>query len=134
MAPKIFPKKHEFLIVAEYIRQELGNKFSILGAYADRQILFVKGTALPTTIPLGFYFLFKDGEGDFDLKFRVINPVNAPIIPGINIGKTTKNSGQAMTIVISIPAIIIQTIGHYQIELYLDNQPYKDSFDVSIQP
>jgi len=63
--------KHEFTMLCDDIRKELGGKTSIMGLY-DHQILIPE---IPYTLPkICFYTRFSNLDGIFKFNFSIISP------------------------------------------------------------
>jgi hypothetical protein len=128
---KVAPSKLAFVIVAENIRQELGGKVTIIGAFLGGRIVLPKDAVFPATMALGFYALFDDGDGEFNTKVRLFNPDSDQMGPDIDLGKSTKFPNQSLGIIVNFPIFQVVKAGRYSIEIYLDDHVYKDGFAVS---
>jgi hypothetical protein len=67
-------------LVAELLRPDLGNKVSIMGAFAAGQVLVNPGTAFPIFLPFAIYSVFDGGDGTFQVRVRISDPSGTPLI------------------------------------------------------
>lgn len=116
-------------ILCEDIRQELGKKISLLGVFTGGNII-VQTTEESTTLPsVGFYFVFTDGEGDFDGGFQVIGP-NGESVTSKTGMKFQKKPGESMVLMMKITPFKIENWGTYKISINLENEIFERAFDV----
>jgi hypothetical protein len=130
--PKKFPSKHYLFLVADAVRQEANLKVSILGVFPAGDIRVAAGTPFPVTFPLAFWFVFVDGEGDFEAKVTVRDPSGATLVPPTPMGPPShKGTAGPLQIVVNFPLITLPSPGKYTAEIILDDRAYSDSFTVN---
>ena len=129
---KSFPSKIYNFIVADAVREEANKKVTVLGAMAGGNIL-VQGTVVfPVNIPLAFLVTFTDGMGEFETKFRVVDPNGKIMGQEFSLGKIIKNPDQAMQLIVNFNNIPIIKPGRFQVRVMLDDHVYDESFAVGV--
>jgi hypothetical protein len=126
------PAKEYFdFILCEEIRQESGNKVSLLGVLAGGIVI---DTHQPEesednyTLPqLCFYFNFRDGEGSYKAQLEILDPKGTIIIEN-DIGELKKKPLSSMTFYATCRPFHINTFGEYTARLTLDDTPYEGRF------
>src|SRR5580658_7465159 len=93
-------------LVAEFIREELGGKFTLVGLYPGDNLVFPAATRLPVTLPLAVAFLFKDGHGQFDQTIRILSPGGVPTVTA-DLGRATKEAGRNHLSMVQLPAFSV---------------------------
>lgn len=136
MPNKKYPTKVIF-VLADMVRQEIGGKHTIIGAYAGDKLLLnsealgiiKSGNAvvLPT---LALYVIFKDGEGDFSLSMQVKRPTGEDqTLPATF--DVSKPINSALTFIGDIGPFTVAAEGEYKVTCRLDEQEYRYSFWVA---
>jgi hypothetical protein len=128
--PTVLPSKHDTFVVADAIRQEQSQKVTILGAFPMRDIRVAAGTLFPITLPLGFWFVFGDGEGDFNIAVRLIDPTGTALGPPTSLPPSHKGPDGPFQLVVNVPLITLPLPGKYTVEVTINNKPYRDTFTV----
>lgn len=129
---KLLPTTLKQFIVAEFVRNELGGKVTIIGAYAGGHILLSPSTTFPANFPLAFYGVFEDGVGEFDVKLQILSPDDEVQVDGI-IGKAIKKPDQALTLAFSIAPFRPNSFGEYRFKIMLDDKAFFEKFYVKAQ-
>jgi hypothetical protein len=127
----ILPSKIDTFILAEALRPEPGGKISILGAFAAAIVRLPPGTKFPVNVTLALYMLFRDGEGTFDAKIKLIPPGGAVAGP-FQIPTSVKEPGQPFTLLVNFPIFSLTAVGKYSIQVFLDDKQYNEEFTVAI--
>jgi hypothetical protein len=128
--PTVLPTKHDMFVVADAVRQEVNQKVSILGAFPIGDIRVPAGTVFPVTFPLGFWFVFGDGEGDFNIAVRLIDPTGTALGPPTSFPPSHKGNDGPFQLVVNVPLITLPLPGKYTVEVTINDKPYRDSFSV----
>jgi hypothetical protein len=111
------------VLVAEWIRQELGGKTSLIGMYSDGIVVFLNRVTFPVILPIGICYIFRDGSGKFQCGIRIASPTGQVILDN-PIGEITKQSELSHTMIVQIPAFQIIELGEYDVEMILDGTRY----------
>jgi len=121
---KIYPSREQCLFIfCDDIRQEVGNKPSIMGWYSNNDILF-HGERMIT--PLAIAFAVYDGEGEFNVRFEIENPKGEVKIKG-DLGNNRKFLDKAMVTISKISAIEFANEGVHKVKFYLDEELYEEN-------
>jgi hypothetical protein len=128
---KIYPSKLNLFLAAEALRQEMGGKITIMGAFAGGQIVLPAKTPLPAHMSLAILAAFYDGEGDFETKLRITDP-SGEETPELPTGRISKISGQAMQVAVNFGLFAVGALGRYKIDILLDDHLYTDYLSVSM--
>lgn len=118
-------------ILCDAIRQEAGGKVSLLGVFANGEIVSAPGVSLPTSMPLAFYFLFIDGVGRFDLKIDVMTPSHKLLVDG-PVNPVEKLANKNLTVAIQLPLVDLAEAGQYTFTVKLDSQTYTRPFTLTL--
>jgi hypothetical protein len=121
-------------ILCDDARAEPGDKITILGFYAGRDINFSVSAPPVHMQSLTFIYLFRSGEGDFDTKFSVIAPDNSLLVPETKMDNVHKVPGIAASVVIGFRPFVFNMPGKYIARLNLDGTTYDANFLVNIGP
>jgi hypothetical protein len=132
MTKQVPPPKLDLFLVAESIRQEPGGKLTFIGVFSFGQIVLPKDTAIPAVITTSIFMAFKDGEGTFEGSMTVTYPDGQQGV--FNFGKVTKQQGTPLTLIVSMPAFTVTSLGRFSVEAKLDTNTYQGSFTVGIAP
>lgn len=130
--PKVYPSETDTFLVAEALRQEMGNKITIMGAFAAGNILLPPEAKFPAAISLAFYTVFRDGEGVFQAKLRITDPNGKLITPNLPMGNTTKLASQPMQVSMNFGMFPLAMPGKYKIEIMLDDHIYEKSMSITV--
>lgn len=128
---KQFPSSVTFLL-ADDIREEIGNKKSLIGMYVGDAIQISEPTIPPLIMPsLLIFILLRGGSGTFNATFKVIapgrqnmltsEPAEVTLIPNVNFVFANKVNG-----------FPIPEFGDYEIQLKLDTKTFKYKFKVML--
>ena len=129
-----YPKAENIkFLLCEQARPELNKKISLLGLYPGDHIVFlpeVKGQYPYVLAALSFVFVFKDGVGEFDAGFEMLDPGGnathkASLAP---ISLTSDVSGG---MVVNLHNAQFNAEGNYTAVLRLGNKRYDFPFQVS---
>lgn len=129
--PKTFPSKIHTFLVADAVRAEANGKATILGAMSGGRIIIQGDPKFPIAVPLAFFVAFTDGEGDFAISIRVIDPAGTPMSADLSIGQLKKTPEQSLQLLINFPLIPFITEGRFKVQILLDDHVYEDGFSVA---
>ncbi len=113
--------KNKFILLSDDVRQETGNKISLMGIYSDK-LIFQK---LPAALPKLCITLFFEGlkEGIPDMRVRVKNPEMEP--NEINVPQKPKKKGENNAISsIHIMPFKANASGNATIEIYFGEEDH----------
>jgi hypothetical protein len=120
-------------IICEEIRQEYGNKLSLLGVFGGGigiDTAKSSGSTNTYAIPsLSFYFNFRDGEGTFKADIKILDPDNEIILED-DAGELTKQPSASMCFYLSCRPFIFKKVGEYVAQLTLNETRYVGRFSV----
>lgn len=129
-----YPKAENIkFLICDHARPELNKKMSILGLYAGDHIVFypeVKGKYPYVLATLSFVFILKDGVGEFDVDFEMLDPEG-------NATKTASLAPMSLTsdgaggIVVSMQNVQFNAEGNYIALLRLGSKKYEFPFRIS---
>lgn len=132
----VLPKRVNFLL-ADQIREEAGGKLTIIGLYANDEIILLGD--LPEELPIGLQGLalpalsilvqLKDGIGNYNGEAQVIDPNGKPLIIPAKLTISLKENVWSNLIVPFVP-FPLPKFGLYTFELKLDNKKYKYTFTI----
>jgi hypothetical protein len=128
---KVYPSKLDLFLASDALRQEVGGKVTIMGAFAGGQIQLAPNTPLPAHMPLAILAAFYDGEGDFETKLRIKNP-SGEDTGELGTGRITKQPSQAMQIMVNFGIFGIQSLGKYRVDVILDDHIYTEYLTFSL--
>ena len=120
----ILPTQGRTLVLfAEWIRQEIGGKTSLIGMYVDGIVVFLNPVTLPITTPIGIVYIFRDGGGIFQCRIRLTSPTGQVILDN-PIGEVTKHTEQSHSTILNFPTFQVTHLGEYGVEVILDGTSY----------
>jgi hypothetical protein len=128
---KVYPDKIDIFLAADAIRQEIGGKITIMGAFVGNQILLAPDTPLPAHMPLAILAAFYGGEGDFETKLRIKEPSGAESGELVT-GRLNKVANQAMQVMVNFGLFGIVSLGKYKIDVILDDHVYTEYLTVGM--
>lgn len=119
--------KHEFTLLADDIRMEIGNKPSIMGVYGDSIIV----ASFPVILPKLFLFSrLSGGKGDYQVRFSLKNPDGVEQVVGNNEAKITMN-GSLFNMNYGISPFQASQEGDYTYTIFIDGKEFcKTVFNV----
>ena len=131
----VYPPKIDIFLAAESLRQEIGGKVTIIGAFVGGQIVMAPDTPLPAHMPLAILAAFYGGEGDFETKLRITGP-SGEKGPDLSTGSISKVPNQAMQVMVNFGLFVVETLGKYKIDIVLNDNVYTEylTFSVSDRP
>ncbi len=124
------------LIVADDLRQELGQKISVIGMYANNRLEVPKESNPPFHIPsIALLMWFLDGNGKFTINIDITSPSgkSIPQKPLDNRELEMQESG-ALTLMLKLAPFVVSEFGAYQCRVLIDDREYVRSFDVVRSP
>jgi hypothetical protein len=124
-------KEADFLLCDDF-RSETNNKVTIVGLFPSRRIN-IHTPSLPADIRLTFVVLFRDGEGEFAVRFSVEDPEGNKIRDGQMPQKTVLHEGGG-GVVVNFGALPLNSVGKYRFRLHLDDSEYAWGFHVVHAP
>jgi len=120
----VLPTQGRTLVLfAEWIRQELGGKTSLIGMYVDGIVVFLGPVILPAILPIGICYIFRDGGGTFQCRMRLTSPTGQVILDN-PIGEVTKQAELSHSMIVQIPAFQVTELGEHDVEVILDGTSY----------
>jgi hypothetical protein len=132
MPRKVYPKKELLFLIADSIVSSATGKATIIGAYAAGEILLTPGASFPATVQLGVYMIFQDGEGEFKVTIRVLDPDNKSIIGDVPVGDALKLAGQPLQLNVNINLFQFPREGAYKVEILLDDHVYSNNISIRV--
>jgi hypothetical protein len=123
------PTKLDFFVVAESLRQEMHGRVSILGAYALGQILINPDEPLPINLPIAIYALFREGQGTFRQRLRIVGP-SGQEIGNFPMPSISKKDREVLAVGINFSMMALPEIGTYKVEIWLDDQKFDSEFSI----
>lgn len=127
----IRPSQTLFLI-ADALRQEIGNKITIMGAFAAGQILVNPGTKFPLVLPLAIYSVFEECEGKFVVRVRFFDPSGKQIAPDVVLPDVEKLHDAPMQIVLNFNLFQFPMPGIYKVEILLGEHLYTNNISIRV--
>lgn len=128
-----YPKAENIkFLMCEQARPELNKKISLLGLYAGDHIVFypeVIGKYPYVLAALSFLFIFRDGAGEFDARFEILDP-EGNARRTASLAPISLTSGAA-GMVVSLQNVEFNAEGNYIAVLRLGNKRYEFPFRVS---
>src|SRR4051812_22136847 len=115
--PKVYPPKVDLFLIADALRQEVGGKVTIMGAFSGGRIVFGPDTIFPVGLPLAFFAAFQEGEGTFKLSVSVKDPAGQELLPKADLNETTKTTGDTLQLMVNFNVFVFPAVGKYQVEL-----------------
>jgi hypothetical protein len=129
VANKTPPTLSEFL-VCDDIRQEVGNKVSLIGVYAGGSVVLSAGTTAPQLIPsLCFFARFTNGDGQYTVLTSLIDP-SGNAVHKAPIQNVTLTPAAAYVVIIQVYGLQYSR-GRYTVKVEFDSQTYSRTFDVT---
>lgn len=119
---RTLPKTFDTFLLADSLRPDVGNKATILGAFAAGRITLSPAGSLPAAFPLALYVVFADGEGKFRAEVRITTPSGK--IDTHEIGQVEKLPVDPMQISVNFQNFIVEELGDFTFELLLDGHAY----------
>lgn len=121
------PSRADLFLIAESLRQEQYGRISILGSYALGQILINPDQALPVALPLAIHALFREGEGKFKQRLRILTPSGKEMF-SINLPDVEKKPEESLAFGVNFAVMSLPEIGPYKVEIILDDKPFEFEF------
>jgi hypothetical protein len=126
-------------LLAEEVRSEVSGKLTILGLYPGDVIVLLKGARpagvspdTPSGIERMVILAVITGapEGLHKLKGRMLNPAGEAEIPEIALDDAIAKSGQSHTAIIEFKPFMINQLGIFNFELFIDDTKFTFPFEV----
>jgi len=128
--------KRKNIIICEDVRQEPGNKVSLLGVYTDG-IIFQTDSSNPEPVmlvpQLAVYATFEKLEAACSLEIKIVDPSGVVLFETPESGKMNKSDSVTM-ISFKILGLTFQREGSHKIEYYFDGKKVSTSFLVAVEP
>jgi len=124
-----YPTTVQFLL-ADDCRQEPGNKFSVLGFLPGDDLIaegMEAGMALPSLVVI---IIFRDGEGTFASKVRIISETSGSEIQSSSQGTAVKQPHKSLTMVLKFAPFFVKEFGTYRLIVSLDDKEYQFPFRI----
>lgn len=127
---KLYPQAEDLnFVLCDEIRQEIGNKISLMGVYSGGDLIVPKKDDKKHVVAsLSFFFGFTNGEGIFEGKFVIKDPTGKVILTN-PIKELKKEKDKGMNFVAAVKPFHL-TIGKYTVSLWLDDHEFINTFDV----
>lgn len=120
-------------MLCEQVRPELNKKLTFIGVYAGDQIVFhpeVPGQLPFRTPALAFVFIFKDGVGEFETKFSLLDPAGQLMFES-STEPTKLEKGRTGANIIQIQNVVFESEGSYTAIIRLERKKYEFQFIVT---
>lgn len=129
-----YPKAENIkFLICEHARPELNKKISILGWYSGDHIVFypeVKGKYPYFLAALSFVFILKDGVGEFDADFEMLDPKGNATLTA-SLAPMSLTTGGAGGIMVNMQNVQFNAEGNYIALLRLGKKRYEFPFLIS---
>lgn len=128
---KVMPTDEQVVfLLCEHIRQEQGNKLTLIGLYSGGNIIFphADGMNLPSVSML---FIFSDGVGSFKGRFALIDPDGNAMLDH-DWGEMSKTLEHKMNMIVQVSPFKAK-IGEYIARADLDGYIYERRFTISVR-
>lgn len=137
---KAYPKEVRFLL-ADGVREETGGKVTVLGLYSGDDVVLqgdlppilpegMLGLALPN---LSFLVVIKDGAGEFQVQYSLVDPMGGSI-GRPNLEQTiSKQKGIPTNIIVQVSPFPLSSFGRYKFLLEIDGRKFEYPFLVRHQ-
>ena len=119
-----------WLLLADDVRQEMGNKVSILGYFAGDDILIEGSTTILGSLAILFVIKNADGEMQFSAKITPPSGADIATIPPTLIKLEPHKPFVQIIKFLGYPV----TLGTYKVDVSFDNNTYRRSFVVGHAP
>lgn len=130
--PKVYPTKISVFLIADAIRNEVGGKTTIMGAFAGGQVIFPTGAQFPAAIPLAVFAVFNDGEGTFTARLLISHEADKTIAGDVSWGDVAKMPDQPMQMMANFNLFVFPALGEYKAEILLDDHSYTEHISIRI--
>jgi hypothetical protein len=68
-------------LLLEGVRQEVGNKVSLVGVFLNNDLIVPQGAGENAVLEaLGFVFIARGGNGEFDVRFDIVGPDDRQVV------------------------------------------------------
>ena len=129
-----YPKAEKIkFLMCEQVRPEINKKISIMGLYPGDHIVFfpkVIGQFPYNLASLSFVFVFKDGVGEFDTDFEMIDPAGNSV-QKVSLKPIILTAAVTGGVVVNMNPTQFNAEGNYLAVLHLGNKRYDFPFEVS---
>jgi len=128
---KMYPRDSRFF-VCEQVRNEAGNKLTLLGCYTSGHIVANKKIKddEPAELEIAFVITLLDGYGKFRVSLDVLAPDERPVFSD-QVGETVMSKGKGHDLVFQFRPLQFPSPGTYVVKLGLDESTYKYTFQLS---
>jgi hypothetical protein len=117
------------LLICDSAQHEPSGKINLTGLYPTPEIKIDPNAQLPAHLNLAFVFVLKDGDGDFPISVRIVDPLGKELfsqaLPNIK-----KVVGQGYAVSLNLQAIPILKFGSYAVELGVGDQSFRRTMRV----
>lgn len=130
---KVFPADGKIIfLAADDIRQEIGNKLSVIGLFNDGFVFIDPTAAAALTanpaqaigIPLAIFFAINDGVGQFSARLEIFTPSGKSALSGAAVNQVQKNPNETANFLVKFPLFAVREFGDYAVKLMLDDHQY----------
>lgn len=117
------------VLLCEDIRQEVGNKFTVLGLFAGNVIEFPPEAPVLVQLNLTIVILVHDGEGTFSGTFQLTGPAGL-VGTAVQIPSQTKVQDATMVLIFAFKPTPPIAFGEFRADLSLSGVTYSHAFQV----
>lgn len=120
-------------LLCEQVRPELNKKLTLMGLYAGDQIVFLPAAPgqFPYTLAgLAFVYIMKGGLGEFEARFKLLDPDNKPTYE-VTLDPIKIESDATAGVVVQLGNVQFNSEGDYTAVLLLGNKRYNFPIRIS---
>ena len=129
-----YPKREDVTcLICDQVRPELHNKISVMGWYSGNRIVFepkVPGEFPYVLAGLSFVYMAINGSGEFDCRFRLIDPDDNQV-NDVEMKTVVMAAGRQAGIIVQLAPVQFNSDGTYKAVLSLNSREYEFEFNVS---
>lgn len=130
MTKRLPSDKKTLFLMCEGIREEPGNKLTLLGVYTAQKLLVPTTTETVLLPSLAFLFVFRDGFGTFQVRVSLRTPSGVALIDEQPMKDAVKLEAQALSLIVQVVPFQTNEFGDFEVIVTLNSRSYERSFAV----
>ena len=128
---KVLPRE-VVVLVGENVREEKGNKISLMGLYVGDDILIHSAEPKVHLPSLSILVIVRDGQGVFESALVLLEPSGKERALGER--EVEKVKEQNAIFAVTLNNYLVEEFGDYRVKLRLDEEEYEYTFGIKSSP
>ena len=127
-----YPESFAYFVVDD-IREEVGQKITLVGIYAGGNVVLSEKPKEGTTLAipgLAIFATFRGGDGQFKLRVNILGPSGNELHTNTQEVTFSKEKAYTLNVMAFVRPFVVNEFGTYKIHVFLNERMYEGTFEI----